>query len=221
MRKLIIKPNAIYGKYQALEEIEYTNPGGTVEKRWKCKNVETGEISYKRARALDCRSQQDLLQDEVNQLLVKTNTHQMGIRNGLFIEYKSNARNRGIDFDLSFEEFNSLISSPCHYCGTEPSVLNGGHMANRRHKDQPNLYTNGIDRIDSSKEYSVENCVPCCKKCNMMKNVYSMTDFIDQVHKISNFQKLKESSTTIPEGSTLEASASGSGKLLIEDEDIV
>ena len=54
-----------------------------------------------------------------------------------------------------------------------------------------------------------------------MKNVYSMTDFIDQVHKISNFQKLKESSTTIPEGSTLEASASGSGKLLIEDEDIV
>ena len=28
-------------------------------------------------------------------------------------------------------------------------------------------------------------------------------------------------STTIPEGSTLEASASGSGKLLIEDEDIV
>jgi hypothetical protein len=94
-------------------------------------------------------------------------------------------------------------------------------MASRRHKDQPNLYTNGIDRIDSSKEYSVENCVPCCKKCNIMKNVYSMTDFIDQVHKISNFQKLKESSTTIPQGSTLEASASGSGKLLIEDEDIV
>jgi len=196
MRKLFIKQGEIYGKYKALEELVYTNPSGTTEKRWKCENIETGEISYKRARALDCKTQSDLMADEVNAMLVKNNMHQMGIRKSLYTVYKSNARNRGYDFNLTLEEFNSLITQPCHYCGQEPEVLNGGSLSDRRDKSQPNLYTNGIDRIDSTKGYTVENCVPCCSKCNLMKNTYSVDEFLNHVKKISDFN-FKEGSTTI------------------------
>ena len=32
----------------------------------------------------------------------------------------------------------------------------------------------GIDRVDGHKGYSIENCVPCCKKCNLKKNKVSI-----------------------------------------------
>lgn len=32
-KKFIINPGQIYGRYLALEEIEYTNPSGVIEKR--------------------------------------------------------------------------------------------------------------------------------------------------------------------------------------------
>ena len=32
-RKIIIQPNEVYGRYKALEETQYTNHSGTIEKR--------------------------------------------------------------------------------------------------------------------------------------------------------------------------------------------
>ena len=63
---------------------------------------------------------------------------------------------------------------------------------------------NGIDRIDSSKGYSVDNCVPCCAKCNYAKHDLSIDDFKNHIEKIYKHLFL-ESSTTIPAGSTSEA----------------
>ena len=45
----------------------------------------------------------------------------------------------------------------------------------------------GIDRVDSSKGYTIDNVVPCCSKCNWMKGVLSKEDFINQCKKISLF----------------------------------
>lgn len=63
-------------------------------------------------------------------------------------------------------------------------------------------YVNGIDRIDSSKGYSDDNCVSCCSMCNLMKNNYSVYDFLNHINKISSYQKEKEGSTTISKEST-------------------
>lgn len=124
------------------------------------------------------------------------------------IEYKHNAETRAISFDLTLDEFNEIITQPCAYCGTPPNVKNGGHLEHRKRKDQPDLYTLGVDRIDSSKGYTKDNCVPCCTKCNLMKHKYSKEEFLEHVYKIANFNKGSE---TIPEGSTSQANGDGSG----------
>lgn len=210
-KRYYIEAGKTYGKYTTLEQVDYTTKSGNIEKRWKCKDSK-GNISYRRARSLDCIEQSDALCDEINKELVFKNIHQPGLRRALYVEYKHNAEHRQHNFNLSFSEFNNLITQPCFYCGAEPNIKNGGHLDKRKNKDQPDLFTNGIDRIDSTKDYTIDNCVSCCSMCNMMKNTYSLNDFLNHVSNIYNHQvNLKESSETIPQGSTLEANASGSG----------
>lgn len=136
----------------------------------------------------------------------------MGIRNYFFTSYKRNADTRNHSFDLTFDEFNSLIVQDCYYCGQSPELKDNGYLGVRKNKSQPNIYANGIDRIDSTIGYTKENCVPCCSKCNLMKNVFSKKEFLDQVQQIYHFN-FNKGSTTIPNGSTSEANADGSGRL--------
>ena len=49
---------------------------------------------------------------------------------------------------------------------------------------------NGVDRIDSSLGYSVNNCLPCCEKCNKMKLVYETNDFLNHIKQIYEFNNL-------------------------------
>lgn len=106
---------------------------------------------------------------------------------------KGNAKGRNIDFNLTEEQAKSLLEMPCFYCGEE--------------------HSDGIDRIDSSKSYTIENCVPCCSTCNRMKNKFSIDLFLDKVKKIYNLH-CNKSSTTISKESTSQANGDGSGELL-------
>ena len=95
--------------------------------------------------------------------------------------YQRGAKERGLMFDLSYEYFVVLIASNCHYCGTVPSQT----IKTIRNNDKENILTyNGIDRIDNLEGYKIENCVPCCKTCNMMKLDLSLTEFTTHVRKI-------------------------------------
>lgn len=134
----------------------------------------------------------------------------------MYCFYRSGAEQRKIDFNLSEDEFRSIIKQNCYYCGEEPSR----HQSVSYRQDYE--LVNGIDRIDSNKGYSIENCVPCCKICNIMKNKLSKKVFLEKVSKIYNH--LIKSSTTIPKGSTLQANGNGSRSPLTdnaEGEDIV
>ena len=134
----------------------------------------------------------------------------------MYCYYRSGAAQRHIKWNLSEEEFKSLIKKDCHYCGDSPLK----HQT-VSYRDDFEL-VNGIDRLDSNKDYSIDNCVPCCSICNLMKNTLPKEIFLDKISKIYNHSI--KSSTTIPKGSTLQANGSGSGSLLTgnaEDEDIV
>jgi 5-methylcytosine-specific restriction endonuclease McrA len=78
--------------------------------------------------------------------------------------YRANAK--GIVFNLTIEEFNNVINGECSYCGEEQAGT--------------------IDRINSSKGYTIDNITPCCSKCNIMKYTHSVKDFIKHVNKIYN-----------------------------------
>ncbi|UVX70479.1 MAG: type II restriction endonuclease [Bacteriophage sp.] len=124
----------------------------------------------------------------------------------VFTHYTNNAKQRNIDWNLSEEEFKHLITQPCIYCGEIPNVTKTSTYKNKSEK------ITGIDRIDPSKGYSMNNCVPCCKMCNIMKNKFSEEEFIDKVKSIYN--NYIKSSTTISKESTLQANGSGNGELL-------
>ena len=120
-----------------------------------------------------------------------------------FLEgYKNNAKQRNLFFDISKKEFKSLISKNCVYCGAVPKQYNPflNKKGERRLRsgnsslewlEQQYIEVNGIDRIDSSKGYELENIVTCCGQCNMMKMDYSLEEFLKQVEKISMFRKGK------------------------------
>lgn len=106
---------------------------------------------------------------------------------------KSNAKSRHYNIELTDDEIKKILNQPCYYCGE--------------------LHANGIDRIDSTKHYTKDNCVPCCSICNRMKNKYSIDVFINKVEKI--YKKFHiEGSTTISKESTSQANGDGNGELL-------
>ena len=106
--------------------------------------------------------------------------------NKLYGAYKRGAKNREFRFGLKKEDFREMTSSDCFYCGEKPSqeMKNNG-----KSNFYGNYKYNGIDRIDNSKGYSKQNCVPCCFVCNQMKLTLSKSDFINQAKKICKHMK--------------------------------
>jgi len=49
-------------------------------------------------------------------------------------------------------------------------------------------YYNGIDRIDNTKDYTLDNCVPCCKNCNYAKRTLTQHDFYKLIQSIYNYR---------------------------------
>jgi len=108
-----------------------------------------------------------------------------------YSNYKSRAKSKDWDFSLTKETFKSLIFSDCHYCGQEPNKCRLDRAKRKREYDASFL-SNGIDRIDSSIGYLVENCLPCCEDCNKAKRNLSYNQFLDLVKRINNHLNLSE-----------------------------
>jgi len=89
--------------------------------------------------------------------------------------YHTGAYKRNIQFDLTIEQFGDMVTLPCHYCGS---------------RDE--LEVVGVDRVNNDTGYTIQNTVPCCEKCNIMKRDLTVDEFIDQIVKIYNNFKDKE-----------------------------
>lgn len=104
--------------------------------------------------------------------------------NMIMNDYFIKAKKRKREFDLNFIEFKKLIKGNCHYCGTEPSQIRRRPNM-KEYKIQ--IIWNGIDRIDSSKGYTIENCVTCCKYCNAAKLDLSVDEFKNHIRKVAKW----------------------------------
>lgn len=113
--------------------------------------------------------------------------------NIIYGAYKRGAIDRNLSWELTHEEFNNLINQNCFYCNSEPKVYESEKRYNKTNID---FKRNGIDRIDSSKGYTIENCVPCCEMCNRMKLDYTLEEFKNQIERLFN-NFVSKGSTTI------------------------
>lgn len=105
--------------------------------------------------------------------------------------YKSGAKRRNFNFELTNVEFKELIESNCHYCNRHPSNTEKT-IVNKEYKLYEEKVYNGIDRIDSSIGYVKENCVTACYLCNKLKMDLSYSDFLNLVKNIYEFKKLND-----------------------------
>jgi len=99
--------------------------------------------------------------------------------NALLNVYRQMARKYEREWQLSAQEFGFLTKQPCHYCGAEPTTIidkggNGAYMYN------------GIDRANNAKGYTPNNCVSCCKDCNIAKRDRPIPEFLAWAERIHN-----------------------------------
>ena len=106
---------------------------------------------------------------------------EVAVENAQYGIYQRSAKHRGISFDLTKEEFISIIHQPCHYDG----------FMDRKNTQWGNerFEINGIDRLDPTKGYTMDNCVPCCKNCNYAKRSMSDEEFTSWIQRLINFNK--------------------------------
>ncbi len=94
----------------------------------------------------------------------------------IFRTYKSHANKRNLLFELSFEEFCKLTNGNCYYCGCKPKQ--------KLKRNSYLLLYNGIDRLDNSQGYIINNCVSCCGECNSAKGIRNDQQFFEWIEKV-------------------------------------
>lgn len=83
----------------------------------------------------------------------------------VYSNYITGATNRNLDFDITQRQFDILINNHCVYCNFKGVI--------------------GIDRVDNSVGYTLDNVVSCCKVCNTMKNKHDKSVFLTQCNLIN------------------------------------
>ena len=103
--------------------------------------------------------------------------------NLLFRWYKRSAKERGLIFALSLEQFRTLTSSSCFYCGCAP------HKVVMNPSGSSTYIYNGVDRKDNSIGYLPANCLPCCHVHNFMRRDLSIEQFIEACVQVAHNHK--------------------------------
>ena len=104
----------------------------------------------------------------------------------IIYSYKKHAKKRGLEWDLTEEQFKEIAQQDCYYCGVKPNNI--GKIP----KTHGEYTYNGIDRIDNNKGYTIDNIVPCCKRCNIAKNNSTLQKFQDWIKRVYDNLKRKE-----------------------------
>lgn len=102
-----------------------------------------------------------------------------------FNRYRVGARERGLAWELTQNDFLRLTSLDCHYCGVAPGNVAGYFVFS------------GIDRLDNDRGYSVDNCVPCCKTCNFAKRDLPYDDWMAWIARLASFHFFRPDMTPV------------------------
>jgi len=179
-----------YGRLVVIEKA----PSKHGSARWWClcdcgkkKNVSGSCLQQGRVKSCGCLrkeicKQRAAINSENNQL-----SYGESAFNLLYAVYRHNAEIRNRDFTLTKEDFKSLTSGTCFYCGAAPFCI---YQPNKKTGEY--IY-NGVDRQDNSQGYVLTNCVTCCKTCNWMKRTLGANEFISACQKVVDYTNHKKS----------------------------
>lgn len=107
----------------------------------------------------------------------------IALRNVTYRNYIRTSKKRGYEWNLTLEQFSEITSKNCLYCNRPPSQETTGS-----HYNGVYVY-NGIDRINNSLGYIIENAVPCCWICNKAKGSLTFDEFLLWIKQVYEFNK--------------------------------
>ena len=175
MRPSLIKPGDVYGR---LTVISFHHKGKRFTRYYTCK-CECGTISVhsgilmRSGGVSSCGClKADTLRDNKRRALPEGES----AKRRTIDKYRMRAKLKGMEYRLSNTEFTVLSQKPCHYCGdvkTNTSTTSGGKF-----------YYNGLDRVDPSGGYTIDNVVTCCRRCNIAKNDMPVGEFNAWVERV-------------------------------------
>lgn len=173
--------NKKFGRWTVLKKAGYNKRG---ESHWLCKCDCGKEKIVKEASLLRGTSKScGCITKELN--FNKSKPYGVTSSNRVYDWYKRHAIENNRIFELTKDEFLNLTSFNCYYCGEKPN-----HVC-KKGKIGEYIY-NGIDRIDNTKGYTHNNCVPCCEKCNRAKLKMGKNEFLEWIDKIYLYQHREE-----------------------------
>lgn len=187
-----LRINEVGNKYGYLLVLEETSPiTGYVNSdslHWKCKCdcgiisiVRGTELRSDRIKSCGCKSRL-LMAQKLNKGFGESNMHQ------LYTTYKGGAKRRGITFFLSEQEFRGFLFNNCVYCGRKPyAVCTKDSICSESRKQS--IKYNGIDRVDNSQGYTMNNCITCCKICNFAKRSMAHEEFTTWLDDVTIFRR--------------------------------
>lgn len=136
----------------------------------KKQDIKSVRQQYNKSHRKEIREQQKKY-NEVNKDRVTKYRTSLGFR---MDRWKVGARTRGINWDIDVTlEFLESLPFVCHYTGVKLTL------------DSRQTNTVSLDRVDSSKGYSIDNLVLCCAFVNIMKRDMSKEQFIKTCHLIA------------------------------------
>jgi len=103
--------------------------------------------------------------------------HGVSSMNLVYAGYRHKAKKAGVSFMLTKEQFSRIVARNCFYCGSEVSNVC------KAQSGSGDFAYNGIDKIDPSKGYTINNVVASCKRCNMAKSNRSQGEFIQWIRR--------------------------------------
>ena len=173
-KQIFIEPR---DKFNRLTAIRYSHTGKHHRRYFlfKCECGNETTITAEAAISGNTKSC-GCLAREVKQAKRLPNNH--GEITAIILGYKRHAERRGFKFILTRPEVENIIKKNCHYCGSKPANLK------QTKNSIGGLLYNGIDRINSKKDYYSKNVVPCCSVCNMAKSDMTIEKFLDWVKRV-------------------------------------
>jgi hypothetical protein len=113
--------------------------------------------------------------------------------NGLYNSCRRGAIGRGYIWNISKDQFREITKKNCAYCGCPPiNEFRSNVSSNGTYK------YSGVDRIDSTMGYEIDNVVPCCWKCNRAKSTMPVNEFLLWAKSVFMFQNNRNIYEQIP-----------------------
>lgn len=183
-RKSTFSVGQTFGNLEVLEVLPSRGSGTGVSLRVYCKSCSSEKImrsgNIRKRNSCGCLQR---ISSSWKRVGPKTKSWQLpsgrAARNSVLYGYKKSAQYRNLEFNLTDEQFDSLIVGNCVYCGAPPTNIKLGLG-----KTSGDFVYTGLDRVDSSRGYTTDNVVSCCWVCNSMKNNMTIQQFLDHIQRI-------------------------------------